>query len=308
MKAVTAKRDIVIFYFHLLFSSALFLFLAALCLLKFVATINGKSPVDEKYYFLPIVSIALTGFCFYYVREYIKKVPVISVTDKTITFNSTPYFITDIAHVKFTGKRTFIFSDIECTMVVFKNNTAKVIYDDMYSNTPKLKLCIDKLINKEAVAIDKTSKVDISKEKFKYFKGIVWLNFRVMIIMSLLIFTVFIMISKNIKPIGWVLPLIISLIVYFTLRGQFYYFALSENYLVVKNHFKFWTKHIYRLEHIKLVSLELPRYREPNSIKIIFKDYTKKKFYAASLSTDKLRELKREFRKSNTNIRNEIYI
>lgn len=307
MEAVIAKRDVVKFYCNLLFSSALFLFIAALSLLKFVAVTNGESAVAGKYYFLPIISIALTGFCFYYVREYIKKVPAISLTDTAIIFNSTPFLISDISYVKFTGKRIFLLSEMECTMVVFKNNTAKVIYDDMYNNIPKLKLCIDKLVNNNFVVVDNIGKIDISKEEFKYFKGLLWINFRVITTISFLIFTVF-MISKDIKPISWVLPLIISLILYFILQTQFYYFAISENYLVVKNHFKFWTKHIYRLEYIELISLEMPRYREPNSIKIIFKDYTKKKFYAASLSTSKLRELKSEFKKSNTNIRNEIHI
>lgn len=309
MTAVIAKRDIVKFYINLLFSSALFIFFAALCLFKFTVALTGALPVDRKYYFLPLVSISLTGFCFYYIREYVKKVPSISLTDTVITFNATAFFISDISSVKFTGKRDFIFSDMECTMVIFKNNTAKIIYDDMYSNIPELKLFLDKLVNNKNMPVaDDSLPVNISKDDLVYFKGIPWLNFRVIMIMSFVIFSVFIMILKNVRPIGWIFPLIISILFYFVLQGQFYYFAISDRHLVIKNHFKFWTKHIYRLDSIELISLEQPRYREPNAIKIIFKNYTKKKFYAASLSTKKLKEFKNEFRKSNTNTRNEIYI
>lgn len=307
MRTATAKRDIVNFYFNLLFSSALFLFFAVLCFLNFAAHYESDSPIPGKYYFLPLISIALTGSCFYYIREYIKKVPTISLTDTAITFNATPFLISDISYIKFTGKRNFLFSDMECTMVVFKNNTAKV-YDDMYSNIPELKLALDYLVNHNKYPPVHKIHPNIISEHFYRYKGIFLFSLQGLLYLAMVLFMFYIY-YKNHEGKPGITFFIITIALLMTLLFQrvFHYFELNNSYFRIRNHIKFWKNEIYKTEDIKQVTFQSEG-RAPYCLIIVFNDYTSKKYFAATLNDGNWKELQRALQQLNINVINKLPI
>lgn len=112
--------------------------------------------------------------------------------------------------------------------------------------------------------------------------------------------------TKHFSPIAFVL-LTPILMMYLGLGHQLHYFLISENTLVVKNHFWFWKKHIYNLEEIREVVFEKPG-RWSKSVRIITHDFSEKLYPAGSLRSMNWKELKLKFGELNIAVRNETIV
>lgn len=84
-----------------------------------------------------------------------------------------------------------------------------------------------------------------------------------------------------------------------------HYFIISNDVLVVRNHYKFWLKRIYNFDDILEVAFE-QRSKMPGSIRITTKDNKSKLYPAETLSDSKWIDLKDELEKKQLPIRDEF--
>lgn len=303
METVISKRHIYNFYIVLFITSAFLLGIGALFLFSFINKIIGRASMREEHYLMPIIPIALAGFTFHFISEFIKKVPRITINEHYITFDKSIFPISDIDYIKFSGTKDFILGrSLECTMVVFKNNTAKLIFDDLYSNSPAIKTKLDSIIyNKQHQAVRKIK--NINKQHFYYYKGSLIYSISGLTLLFLL--GMFIVLGfKSKSSFGIIFMSIFILFIFAVFQNQFNYFGISDDYFVIKNHLKFWKKEFYNISDIEEAVLEYPS-KSPMRLKLFFKDYTTRKHYAASLSEKNWKELKKDLIKSNIKFRNE---
>ena len=83
-----------------------------------------------------------------------------------------------------------------------------------------------------------------------------------------------------------------------------HYFELSKNYFVVKNHYFWWVKDIYKNSEIEIIVFE-SQSKQPNCLRIITKNYRRKIYLAGTLSDKKWLEMKTELERKNITVRNE---
>jgi len=120
------------------------------------------------------------------------------------------------------------------------------------------------------------------------------------------IFFYLILIDEKQLKIGllaWIASL--SLIVLILFLRQFNFFQLNKNYLRIKNHINFWKNDIYKIGDIREVTFE-SKSKAPYFAKIVFKDYTIKRYYAATLGTGKWKELQLALEKLNIKVTNKL--
>lgn len=86
-----------------------------------------------------------------------------------------------------------------------------------------------------------------------------------------------------------------------------YYFCVSENFLIVKNHHFLWMKKTIPLKNIKEVIFET-KGKWPNCMCVVTRDFRTKIYPAGTLNDKKWRELLTVLRKNKVKVRNEIGI
>ncbi|MNL67650.1 hypothetical protein D3C87_1922580 [compost metagenome] len=82
-----------------------------------------------------------------------------------------------------------------------------------------------------------------------------------------------------------------------------YYFEVSKNFLVVKNHYYFWKKDIYHFSEIKEIVFEGVYGKRPKSLVIITLDFKTERYYAGSLTDKTWLKLKTELENKNIIVR-----
>ena len=98
---------------------------------------------------MPLFGLAVLFMAFYTVRQYLKNSPKITVDKYTISFGTEKYNLTDIEEIILTGKMPFRYLvkfPMEGALLVFKDKTEKYIFNDMYSNTWKVKSFLEKTV------------------------------------------------------------------------------------------------------------------------------------------------------------------
>ena len=83
-----------------------------------------------------------------------------------------------------------------------------------------------------------------------------------------------------------------------------HYFELSKNYFVVRNHYFWWIKDIYKSSEIEIIVYE-SQGKQPNSLRIITKNYKRKLYPAGTLNDKKWLEMKTKLERQNIEVRNE---
>ena len=220
----------------------------------------------------------LVAMCLMIYRHF-KTYPTIRVDKEKIRFGRERRYWKDLEKITFTGKQEIPCKWVNCRKLegagfVFKDGTEKFMLDDMYSNTWRVKLFIEKLVlgNKEIAELqDKPiTTEETAGEQFEVFKEGTR-DTKVQMAISLIAFTIVIAYGyyrnmfnnwdfshRSKLFISFIIFIILSVLaallqpVYFSIRS-IVTFQLSPHFLIVKNPF---SKVAYRLEDIREVVLE----------------------------------------------------
>ena len=309
MDSVSSKRSFFHFYVSLTGLFVGFCFMSFVCLYNFIQEIS-KSNVENKIYFLPLLSIALAIIAFYLLIQYHKNTPRIVITEKSIQVNRKLYKLSYIKEISFTGRQKF--KDLlphfkEAAKIAFSNGDVVYIYDHLYENANELKLYLEAVLNpKKAIVSRPTStKINIEGEHFYNYKKPLLFTLTGTTFVLFSSFFLFMFIAFH-QHTGSYFFLLIFLIIYYFMSAQLYYFSFNEKYLVVKNHALFGKKTIYAFKNIKEVVLVPSENRAPNALRIITNDYKNKRYYAATLYDSDWQQLKDHLDKEGVNVRNEL--
>lgn len=272
-----------------------------------------NNEVENKTYLMPIFGVLVYFIGFSFAKSYIKNTPKIILDFEKITIKNRTYYWKDIQNVKMTGKKGFglLSYQMEVTTLKFQNKITEYIFDDMYSNSWEIKSFIKQIVvdkkNKFEISTNETNKKDIEKEHFEEFKGNPFFSFRGIMMWSLILFLLFMTFSPFSKISYF------NALKFFIPFGLFWfafnaycmhYFELSKNYFVVRNHYFWWIKDIYKSSEIEIIIYE-SQGKQPNSLRIITKNYRRKLYPAGTLNDKKWLEMKTKLERQNIEVRNE---
>ena len=272
-----------------------------------------NNEVENKTYLMPIFGVLVYFIGFSFAKSYIKNTPKIILDFEKITIKNRTYYWKDIQNVKMTGKKGFglLSYQMEVTTLQFQNKITEYIFDDMYSNSWEIKSFIKQIVvdkkNKFEISTNETNKKNIEKEHFEEFKGNPFFSFRGIMMWSLILFLLFMTFSpfRKISYFNALKFFIPFGLFWFAFNAYcMHYFELSKNYFVVRNHYFWWIKDIYKSSEIEIIVYE-SQGKQPNSLRIITKNYKRKLYPAGTLNDKKWLEMKTKLERQNIEVRNE---
>lgn len=272
---IISKRHPYKFYLTLILVNAFFLIL---CLIFILFFNDDTKFIIGSLILLAIVISINVGF--------IKNAPSIILDEEGITFKNNLYFWFDLSNVKLTGKGVMPFTSGECATLIFKDVEKIQIFDDFYSNISEMKCFIQEIVNdkKEEIGITKEEikPIGIDQELFIPYKGNPVFSFRGFLIWGIILFIVLLPICTNraIHPKGISLIFLFSLFCIFVNSWSMYYFEVSKNFFIIRNHCYFWKKETYPISKIKEIVFE-NNYKLPYRLRIITTDFKTKSYFAA---------------------------
>lgn len=272
-----------------------------------------NNEVENKTYLMPIFGVLVYFIGFSFAKSYIKNTPKIILDFEKITIKNRTYYWKDIQNAKMTGKKGFglLSYQMEVTTLQFQNKITEYIFDDMYSNSWEIKSFIKQIVvdkkNKFEISTNETNKKNIEKEHFEEFKGNPFFSFRGIMMWSLILFLLFMTFSpfRKISYFNALKFFIPFGLFWFAFNAYcMHYFELSKNYFVVRNHYFWWIKDIYKSSEIEIIVYE-SQGKQPNSLRIITKNYKRKLYPAGTLNDKKWLEMKTKLERQNIEVRNE---
>ena len=312
MTEITSKGNKKIVWFSIIFSVLIFGALGTSMIYIFCKMwLNNE--IENKTYFMPLFGILVYFVGFSFAKSYYKNSSKIILDFEKIIIKGKTYLWKDIQNIKMTEKKGFgLFNyQMEVTTLEFENNIKKYIFDDMYSNSWEIKSFIKQIVldkkDKLEININKIVEKEIKNEYFDVFKGSPIFSFRGIMMWSLILFFICILLFSNGKMSKLnALKFFIPFGLYWFAFNSYYmhYFELSKNYFVIKNHYFWWVKNIYRNSEIEIIVFE-SQPKQPNCLRIISKNYKRKIFLAGTLNDAKWLEMKIELERKNIKVRNE---
>lgn len=312
MTKITSKENRKTIWFNILFSLLFFTALGTFMIYIFYKMwLNNE--IENKTYLMPIFGILVYFIGFSFVKSYIKNSPKITLDFEKVIIKDKTYYWKDIQNVKMTGKKGFgLFSyQMEVTTLKFANNVTEYIFDDMYLNSWEIKSFIKQIVvdKKDTfeITVNKIVEKDIEKENFEEFKGSPFFSIRGITLWIVILSIVFLLLFTNEKMSkANALKLFIPFgLLWFAFNSYcMHYFELSKNYFVVKNHYFWWIKDIYKNSEIEIIVFE-SQPKQPNCLRIISKNYRRKIYLAGTLNDKKWLEMKIELERKNIKVRNE---
>ncbi|HKZ66405.1 MAG TPA: hypothetical protein VJ111_08630 [Chitinophagaceae bacterium] len=259
----------------------------------------------------------------------ILKVPKIIIDQNFIAFKS-PFKADSISwgqirSISLTGKRDrgFMLDSAEVSILHLNDGKEIIIWASFYKNICEIRTILEKVntLIKENKPL--TGNINLaftnhylrpltnplaSSSQFIKYAGNPHTSFNGLLFYFLAAFIISIPFTstKPFSPIAFVL-LTPILMMYLGLGHQLHYFLISEDTLVVKNHFWLWKKHIYNLEEIREIIFEKPG-RWTKSVRIITHDFREKLYPAGSLRSRNWKELKIKLGELNIVVRNDSSI
>lgn len=307
MKAIISKRHAFNFYGVLIFVSLFFGGIGSFILFEIV-DLSESNAKD-----LIAIGVFVYLFVFLFIYSFVRNTPAIIVNEHSIKFGKKSFRLKDINEVKLTGKRYFryiFFAYMEATTLVFKDGTEKVIFDSVYSNSHKIKSFLKQVvIDKKEYKPYQISKVDkntIKSEPIKLFKGNPVLSFRGIMLWGVILFFSYLFFFKPLPKsnIPYIFLGVYGLFWFILSSWMMYFFGLTRNYLIVKNHYFLWKFKAYKLTDIHKVIYE-SQGRNPNCMRIITKDFKYKLYRAGTLRDKTWIKLMHQLREKGVDVRNE---
>ena len=314
MTTIETERSKLRFYAIIGITTIFYSGMGSLMFWMFSNLVKSGNDLRPKDYFGLVFGCFSFFMAVYSIVRYFKNSPKVVVDNRQISINDETFYLTEIAQIDLTGKRPFkyIFNfPMEGTMLTLKDGTVKYFFDDMYSNSWKVKSFIQQVIinGKESAEIT-THKVDQSEirlESFEIFKGNQFTSLRGISLWGLIgFFTYLISSSKNKMPPIW-------LLIFFGVFGTFWfafnsylmhYFALSDKYFAIRNHNFIWKDKVYKVDDIMEIVFET-RQKMPNSLRIITKDFRNTLYPAGTLRDKVWLDMKDKLELKGITVRNE---
>lgn len=309
---IISKRHPLKFYLLVCFGSLFILALGIFIIHMSILEFEVETP-EPKVYILPVLGVILVGFAVAMPWVYFKNAPQITIDKHSITFGKERISFTQIDDIAITGKMPFkfIFSfPMEGSAILLKNGTEKFLYDDFYINSATMKLFLQQVVldKKEftPLTISKVNPDAIRFEEEEHFKGNALLSFRGLTLWGMIGFLVFISMKKanTMNHENILTTLGIGLMWFFLHSWFMYYFGVTQNYLVIRNHNYFWKVILYRLDDVLEVVFE-SHGRQPNGMRVITKDFKHKFYLAGTLSDKTWLSMKRRLESKGIRVRNE---
>lgn len=297
---ITSKRHPYKFYLTLILCNIVLTIFASFLLIKSLELNNGKYGLGTLFIFGIAISITI-GF--------IKNASNFVLNTKGLFFKNIFYPWEDLTTVKLTGKGDMVFTTGECATLIFKDNKKIEIFDDFYSNISDIKCYIQKNVvdknEQTEISTEKQSFIDINQEFFIPYKGNPVFSFRGIMTWGVILFFILIPFFSK-KPnnsTGLTFISLISLIWFLLNSRAMYFFEISENFFIIRNHYYFWVKDIYNISDIREVVYNR-QHKQPNNLRIISKDFNTKTYFAGSLTDKTWLEMKQELESKNISVRN----
>jgi hypothetical protein len=308
MQEITSRRHWRLFYLYGFIKVFYFSILGLLIVLLQILTKNGRG-------FTIIMAAVLLIMVFYTVIRYYKNVPRIIVNKDSISIGLNKiYYWTDLEEIKFAGKQRFKFflmgENREALTLKFNNSKEIYLFDDMYSNLAQIKQFIKyQIIEKVHIPPPQIIPPVLSEinEQVIYYKSIPFLNYRVIMLWMIITGCIAIGVAGK-SVLGIMFLTFICVISFLWFSVCFYYFGVSDNYLIVKNYNRFWMHKVYRLSEIKEVVFEKPESKMPYPLRIITTDLRSDLYQAATLWPKSWKRLKDDLERKNVAIRNESHL
>lgn len=309
METITSRRHFRKFYLMLILITVIFFLFGFVTLGLFIHLYYSNQFETRNYGLVGMFLLLVLGWL-YIIYRHIKFAPSIRVCKDWITFNnSSPFYWRDLEKIELTGKRPFLFfADREGVLLKFKGQKERVFLDCMYTNTGQIKRFIQcVVIDKASVADVKITHPDINEtvhEKFVVYKGIQLLNFRGVLLCLIIGALLYASILSRWRWGPLVFLSLLGAVSMVAISWSFYYFEVSDNYLLVRNHNLFWIKKLYRLTDIKEIVFE-QQDKMPVCLRLITNDFESKLYPAATLRSKRWLQLKEDLEKKNIKVRNE---
>jgi len=256
----------------------------------------------------------------------ILKIPRITITENEIIFKSVlstrSISWKDVETIILTGKRPLFWrNNEEATSLLLKTGEKVFISVRYYKNAPQIRRLLNNInaaiSMQKPVTIDPLIFLPLSKTKhiipqeevfFKY-AGTPYLNVNAIIFYGASLGLVVGTWSTILRYPERLPLLVIPIMVFYLAPGVLLnYFLVSDKYIVVKNAFWFWRKHIYAMDEIVEVVFEYyDRGRfGSNALRIITADFRSKIYSCAGLWAKDWKKLKAHLESRNVRVRNEL--
>lgn len=272
----------------------------------------SSNEVETKTYLMPIFGLFVYFIAYNFIKSYIKRSPKIVVDNEKIIINKKLYYWKDIQNIRLTGKKGFGFFNYQMEVATLNfNNKTELIFDDMYSNSWEIKSFIQQIVIEKKDNFEINSQninpKEIEKENFYEFKGNPIFSFRGLMMWGLIGFFTYLLIftEGKISKFDQMKFLIPFCIFWFFLNAySMNYFEISKNFFIVKNHYFFWKKKIYRITDIEEIVYETQQ-KQSNILRVITNDFKRGLYPAGTLKDSKWIEMKEELEKKKVKVRNE---
>lgn len=287
-----------------------FIFALGIAMLLIFYKMWSENRIENKTYFLILISVFAFGVAVNLVYVYIKNSRKISIDEERIKIAGKELPWSDIDDIKLGGKKGFGFFDyqLEAAELKFKTGEKYYIFENIYSNGDEIKYFIKKVIiekNDNPSLRKPISERELTNESFHTYAGSPFFSFRGIMLWSLILFMAFLVISrgnKNPEKMWFLIPICIS---WFLLNAySMHYFDVSRNFLIVRNHFFLWKKDIFRLTEIEELVFETQP-KQANMLRVVSSDFKTRLYRAGTLSDATWRQLKEDLEKKNVLVRNE---
>lgn len=261
---------------------------------------------NSKSFLLIIFSIGTMILWFYLTKKYIHLSSKIIANRNSIKIRKAEHNWENLKSIKTSSHYELFGYKFEGTILIFDDNSHVPILDKFRTNTPELRHFINEVIIKKRKYSGIDSKKEIKyhqiNESFNKFKGNPVLSFRGVMLWGLILFCTGLIILNPKK-----FPLLLFIIIGWFISNslQMYYFEVSENYLLIKNHYFFWIKKVIELDSVKKIYIEEQR-KQAIGLRIVSINFEIFFFRAGTLNDKTWLNLKNELNKRRIKVVNNI--
>lgn len=258
-----------------------------------------------------LFSVFIFGIAVNLLYTYFKNSKEIFIDQKRIVVGGKGLLWEEIEEIQLGGKRSFGFFNyqLEAAELKFRNGEKYYIFENVYSNGAALKNFIKKVIVEKSnhlPVLTKVSEREIKDEAFYTYAGSPFFSFRGIMLWGLILFILLAVISNGNKSSAKMLLFLVPVCLFWFVFNAYSmdYFEVSKKFLVVRNHFFFWKKEIFRLGEIEELVFETQP-KQANMLRVISSDFKTNLYRAGTLKDSTWLEFKSDLETKNVVVRNE---
>lgn len=291
---------------------AIFIAALATAMLLIFYKMYLESRVENKTYLMIVFSFFFYAVAITIIYKYIIHSRKIIVDKEKIQLGDKLLFWKDMKNCELGGKKSFGFvGPLEVATLKFSDKSQHYIFDDIYANGWEIKSFINNvIIQKKEYAVYHQKPIsdrELQNEIFYKYAGNPIFSFRGLMMWPLIIFILYLTFSSGGKmSLSQKIFVLVPICIFWFLMNAYStdYFEVSKNFLVVKNHYFFWKKKIFRLDNIEELVFETQP-KQANMLRIITKDFKRKLYRGGTLKDSTWLELKDDVERKNIKVRNE---